>query len=316
MGFAKLSHQRYQFILFLFNCQVIRLLETQRTVALGHGVSPFGGIQHTPVDSCLAASCNPGVLTRDECMSFYSAIIPSRFNSKCTSSRQLLQKASPPTHTLNTHCIVRWLHKTYSWNQCFLLLPSLQPGLGHAGGVPKFGELTKSKTQHGHHQMVNSKIMLIVGFAVKWRSSIQIAKTRPGADCVSDHELLIAKFRLKLKKVGGNTRPFSSVQLLSHVRLFATPWTTACQASLSTTNSWSLLKLMPIELVMPSNHLILCHPLLLPPSIFSSIRVFSSKSFLHLRWPKHWSFSFSISPSNEYSGLISFRINWFDLLAV
>ena len=98
--------------------------------------------------------------------------------------------------------------------------------------------------------------------------------------------------------------------------LFATPWTAACQASLSITNSRSLLKLMSIESVMPSNHLILCHPLLLPPSIFPSIRVFSNKSVLHIRWPKYWSFSFNISTSNEYSGLISFRIDWFDHLAV
>ena len=95
----------------------------------------------------------------------------------------------------------------------------------------------------------------------------------------------------------------------------ATPWTAACQASLSFTNSRSLLKLMAIESVIPSNHLILCHPLLLLPSIFPSIRVFSKESVL-IRWPKYWSFSFSISPSNEYSGLISFRIDWFDLLAV
>ena len=109
---------------------------------------------------------------------------------------------------------------------------------------------------------------------------------------------------------------FSSVQLLSRVRLFATPWTAAHQASLFITNSWSLLKLMSIELVMPSNHLILCHPLLLLSSIFPSIRVFSSESIFCITWPKYWSFSFSISPSNEYSGLISFRIDWFDLLAV
>ena len=108
----------------------------------------------------------------------------------------------------------------------------------------------------------------------------------------------------------------SSVQLLSHVWLFASPRTAACQASLSITNSWSLLKLMSIEFVMPSNHLILCHPLLLTPSIFSSIRVFSNESVLHIIWPKCWSFSFSISPSNEYSGLISFRMDWLDLLAV
>ena len=94
------------------------------------------------------------------------------------------------------------------------------------------------------------------------------------------------------------------------------PWTAACQASLSITNSPSLLKLMSIELVMPSNHLILGHPLLLPPSIFHSIRVFSNKSVLCIRWPKYWNFSVSISPSNEYSGLISFRIDWLDLLAV
>ena len=109
---------------------------------------------------------------------------------------------------------------------------------------------------------------------------------------------------------------FSSVQLLSHVWLFVTPRTAACQPSLSITNFQSLLKLMSIELVMPSNHLILCHPLLLLPSIFPSIRVFSNESGLHIRWSKYWSFSFSISPSNEYSGLISFRIDWFDLLAL
>ena len=105
----------------------------------------------------------------------------------------------------------------------------------------------------------------------------------------------------------------SSVQPLSHVQLFMTPWTTTRQASLSITNSRSLLKLMSIESVMPSNHLILCCPLLLPPSIF--IRVFSNESVLHIRWPKHWSFSFSIIPSNEYSGLTSFRMDWLDLLA-
>ena len=94
------------------------------------------------------------------------------------------------------------------------------------------------------------------------------------------------------------------------------PWTAACQASLSITNSWSLLKRTSIELVMPSNHLILCHPLLLPPSIFPSIRVFTNDSVLHIRWPKYWSFSFSISPSSEYSGLISSRMDWLDLLTV
>ena len=109
---------------------------------------------------------------------------------------------------------------------------------------------------------------------------------------------------------------FSSVQLLSHVQFFATPWTSARQASLSITNSQSLLKLLSIELVMPSNRLILCRPLLLLPSVFPSVRVFSDESVLHVKWPKYWRFSFSISPSNEYSGLISFRIDWLDLLAV
>ena len=109
---------------------------------------------------------------------------------------------------------------------------------------------------------------------------------------------------------------FSSFQLLSHVWPFATPWTAACQASLSITNSRSLLKLMSIESVMPFDHLILCHPLLLLPSNFPSIRVFSNESVLRIRWPKYWSFSFNISPSNEHSGLISFGMDWLDLLAV
>ena len=109
---------------------------------------------------------------------------------------------------------------------------------------------------------------------------------------------------------------FSSIQLLSPVQLFVTPWTAARQASLSITNSQSLLKLMSIKSVVPSNHLILCHPLLLLPSIFPSIGDFFSESALHIRWPEYWSFSFSISPSNEYSGLISFRMDWLDLLAV
>ena len=112
----------------------------------------------------------------------------------------------------------------------------------------------------------------------------------------------------------GNVQ-FSSVQSLSWARLFVIPWTAACQAYLSITNSQNLLKLMSIESVMPSSHLILCRPVLLPPSIFPSIRVFSNESVLCIRWPKYWSFSFSISPSNEYSGLISFRMDWLDLLA-
>ena len=109
--------------------------------------------------------------------------------------------------------------------------------------------------------------------------------------------------------------PDSGVQF-TRVQLFAAPWTAAHQTSLSITNSQSLLKLMSIELVIPSNHLILCRPLLLSPSIFPSIRVFSNESVLHIRWPKYWSFNFNLSPSNEYSGLISFRMDWLDLLAV
>ena len=112
------------------------------------------------------------------------------------------------------------------------------------------------------------------------------------------------------------TNQFSSVQLLSHVQLLVTPWSAACQASLSITNSQSLLKLMSIKLLMPSNHLILCRSLLLLPSVFPSISVFSNEPVLHIRQPKYWSFSFSISPSNEYSGLTSFRMDWLDLLTV
>ena len=115
--------------------------------------------------------------------------------------------------------------------------------------------------------------------------------------------------------------PFDSiyinlVQLFSHVQLFATPWTAACQASLSITSPQSMLKLMSTELVMPSNHLILCRPLFFLPSIFPSIRVFSKESVLRIRWPKYWMFSFSISPSSKYLGLISFKMDWLDLLAV
>ena len=117
-------------------------------------------------------------------------------------------------------------------------------------------------------------------------------------------------------KTNKKTHKGTSVQLLSHVQLFATPWTVARQVSLSITNTWNLLKLMSIELVMPSSYLILCRPLLLPPSVFPSIRVFSNELALHIRWSKYWSFSFSISPSNDYSALISFRFDWFDLLAV
>ena len=138
------------------------------------------------------------------------------------------------------------------------------------------------------------------------------SKITAGGNC--NHE--IKRCLLLGRKVMTNSVQFSSVQSLSRVPLFTAPWTTARQASLSITNSWSLLKLMFIESMMPSNHLILYHPLLLLPSIFPSIRVFSNKAVLCIRWPKYWSLSFSISPSNEYSGLISFRMDWLDLLAV
>ena len=122
--------------------------------------------------------------------------------------------------------------------------------------------------------------------------------------------LLFASFQALQERWFPWSVQLSSVQLLSHVRLFATPWTTARQASLSITDSWSSLKLTSIESVMPSNHLILCHPLLLLPSIFSRIRVFLNESALYIRWPNYWSFSFNISPSSEHSGLISFRMDW------
>ena len=124
------------------------------------------------------------------------------------------------------------------------------------------------------------------------------------------------KWIITFKTVNHYIVQFNSVQLLSHVQFFVTPWTVACQASLSITNSQSLPKLMSIELVIPSNHLILCRPRLLPPSIFPSIRGFSNESVLFIRWPKYWNFSFNISSSNEHSGLISFRMNWMNLLAV
>ena len=123
-------------------------------------------------------------------------------------------------------------------------------------------------------------------------------------------------FEWRLELVYNSFPSVRSVQFLHHVQLFAIPWTAARQASLSITNSRSLLKLMSIESVMPSNHLILCRPLLLLPSIFPSIKVFSNKSALHIRWPKYWSFSFSISTSTEHSELISLRTDWLDLLAV
>ena len=134
----------------------------------------------------------------------------------------------------------------------------------------------------------------------------------PVAAISMDLEIIVLSEQAQQRK----TISVSSIQSLSHVRLFVTPWTAARQTSLSITNSWSLLKLMSIELVMPSDLVVLCHPLLLPPSIFPSIRVFSNESVFPIRWPKYWSFSFNISPYSEYSGLISFRMDWLDLLAV
>ena len=133
---------------------------------------------------------------------------------------------------------------------------------------------------------------------------------------ISDAERHTGKLLLRQYHRCKEVTSFSSVQLLSRVRLFATPWIAARQASLSITNSWSLLKLMAIESVMPSSHLILCRPLLLLSQIPPSIRVSSNESTLLMRWPKYWSFSFSISPSNEHLGQISFRMDWLDLLAV
>ena len=154
---------------------------------------------------------------------------------------------------------------------------------------------------------------LIPGFGKKL---IYIACRFPWCKYSHHDRIQIANAMLPNAHLGRHVPSVSSVQLLSHVRLFGTPWTAARQASLSITNSQSPPKPMSIESVMPSNRLILCHPLLLLPSIFPSIRVFSNKSVLHIRRPKYWSFSFSISPSNKHSGLISFRMDWLDLLAV
>ena len=152
-----------------------------------------------------------------------------------------------------------------------------------------------------------------------WRYNRAYARARQGGKQDFKEAAVLRILHLELQPVSWPRcflAHFSSVQSLSRVQLFVTPWTAACQGSLSITNSRSLLKLMSIESVMPFNHLILCRPLLLPPSIFASIRVFSSESVFRIRWPKYWSFSFSTSLSNEYSGLIFFRIDLLDLLAV
>ena len=153
---------------------------------------------------------------------------------------------------------------------------------------------------------------------VPWRGVV----TSNGLASLFSGSLVHLNLNFIFSSLLGDLTPWSAflysvvVQLLSHIQLFVTPWTVVRQASLSLTNSQTLLKLMSIESVMPSNHLILCHPLLLLPSIFPIIKVFSSESVVPIRWPKYWSFNFSISPSNEYSGWISFRMDWFDLLAV
>ena len=167
-----------------------------------------------------------------------------------------------------------------------------------------------------HHSIHHNAYPIRSKWTLKWGSSSGVAEglhiDRGGR--WREVGMYVSKGPLDSGRIGGRTE-FSSVQSHSLVWLFGTPWTAASQASLSITNSPSLLKLMSIELVLQSNHLIPCHPLLLP-SIFPSIRVFSNESVLCTRWPKYWSFSFSISHSNEYSGLISFRMNWLDLLAV
>ena len=163
------------------------------------------------------------------------------------------------------------------------------------------------KTRQGQDPQALGHYRLLEG------SSLPVLKTdlRTNKDCF--HWMSMHLFFKIYRLVVISQIQFCSVQSLSRVRLLATPWTAAHQASLSITNSQSLLKLMSIESVMPSNQLILCHPLLLLPSIFPSIGIFSNKSALHIRWPKYWSFNFNISPSNEYSGLISFRIDWFPI---
>ena len=146
--------------------------------------------------------------------------------------------------------------------------------------------------------------------------SLPLSKGKPLDHWVWDGDRARRQLRLGTLHPPSGVPAFSSVQSLSCVQLFVNTWTAACQPSLSIINSQSLLKLRSIESVMPSNHLVLCRPLLLLPSIFPSIRVFSNESVLHVRWPNYCSFSFSISPSNEYSGLISFRIDWLDLPAI
>ena len=180
----------------------------------------------------------------------------------------------------------------------------------HMQGDPKW-------SAHGHHCLARDKSRNLLVYSRisekrgEWEDMSGVPKTT-----LRFEDLLGGLRELRKPLWSQSVLQFSSVQLFSRVRLFATPCTAACQASLFITNSRSLLKLMSFKSLMPSNHLILCHPLLFLPSIFPSIRVFPNQSVLHIRWPKYWSFSFTFSPSNEYSGLISFQMDWLDLLAV
>ena len=178
--------------------------------------------------------------------------------------------------------------------------------------------MSKCRTAQGKETEWEEKLERWIKLKYSHRSSGRNLKQGWWAPHISVFEKKEDKKNLKIENFC-NVRPelaFRSVQSLSRVWLFANPWTTACEASLSISNSWSLPKLMSIESVMPSSHLILYHPLLLLPSIFRSIRVFSSESALRIRWLKDWSFTFNISPSNEHPGLISFRMDWLDILAV
>ena len=193
---------------------------------------------------------------------------------------------------------VHWVGDTIepSDSLCPLLLPSIFPSIRVFSkesvlciGWPRYWSF---------HNSLPNEYSGLISFRIDW------------------FDLLAVQGALRILPLHYNSVQFSSVQLLSCVQFFATPWTAACQASLSFTNSWSSPRPMSIESVMPSNNLILCCPLLLLPSIFPSIRVFSKESALHIRWPKYWSFSFNIRSSNEHPGLISFRMDWLDVLAV
>ena len=214
-----------------------------------------------------------------------------------------------------------WLLRAYQ------LLPSfIQPSSKHWGKTKLFREAIHTGTQVNYSFCktwdnifrTGSRIPIFwvpaLGFLIPCTDSLMWGFLMSNLSHSLRHLLPSKVSRMQLARDG--IVPFGSLQSLSRVWLFVTPQTATGQASLSITSSRSLLKLMYIESVMTSNHLILCHPLLLPPTIFLSIRVFSNESVLRIRWPQYWSFSFSISPSNEYSGLISFRIDWLDLLAV